>query len=55
MPNRWRKFGTFKTLSTFAEKHRQKIKDDASFRSAFAEMCTPGVDPLRSNKGSGAG
>ena len=26
--------------------HRQKIKDDASFRSAFAEMCyAAGVDP----------
>ena len=34
--------GTFKTtLSSFAEKHRQKIKDDASFRSAFAEMEPP--------------
>ena len=44
---------TFKsTLSSFAEKHRQKIRDDASFRSAFAEMCyAAGVDPLRSNKG----
>ena len=49
--------GTFKTtLSSFAEKHRQKIKDDASFRSAFAEMCyAAGVDPLRSNKGFWSG
>jgi ESCRT-II complex subunit VPS22 len=48
---------TFKsTLATFAEKHRQKIKDDASFRSAFAEMCyAAGVDPLRSNKGFWSG
>ena len=48
---------TFKTtLSSFAAKHRQKIKDDASFRSAFAEMCyAAGVDPLRSNKGFWSG
>ena len=31
--------GTFKTtLSSFAEKHRQKIKDDASFRSASRSL-----------------
>ena len=41
--------GTFKTtLSSFAEKHRQKIQDDASFRSACAETCyAAGGDPLR--------
>jgi ESCRT-II complex subunit VPS22 len=48
-----RVLGTFKaSLAAFAAKHRARIKQDASFRGAFAEMCyASGVDPLRSSKG----
>jgi len=46
-------FDSFRTsLTTFVEKHKNRINKDPNFRNSFHEMCTAvGVDPLRSNKG----
>ena len=41
-----------KSLETFATQHKQQLKEDPEFRSAFNNMCLQlGVDPLQSTKG----
>ena len=39
-------------LEEFANKHKQRIREDPVFRQDFQKMCAKiGVDPLASNKG----